>query len=212
MSILFTPRNQDGQSPWSVVEDVTFANNVIRHVAAGIYVLGFDDIHESRQTSRITIRNNLFTDVGGAWGDGRLFLVQNGARDVVIEHNTAMNGESFLLGGDARAHPGFVFQHNIVLHNDYGAIGGGLGPGRPSIDRYFPGAVFRGNVIVGGESGAYPSGNFFPSRIEDVGFISGSDLRLAPDSRFKGRAEGRDPGFDGEALRVLGQILVPRER
>ena len=27
-AILFTPRNQDGRAPWSVVEDVTFRNNV----------------------------------------------------------------------------------------------------------------------------------------------------------------------------------------
>src|SRR4029434_4606421 len=49
-AILFTVRNQDGKSPWSVVEDITFANNVVRHVGAGINVLGHDDIHESRQT------------------------------------------------------------------------------------------------------------------------------------------------------------------
>src|SRR5262245_42485213 len=35
-AILFTPRNQDGGAPWSVVEDVTFVNNVVRHVAGGI--------------------------------------------------------------------------------------------------------------------------------------------------------------------------------
>src|SRR5438093_1884290 len=33
-AILFTVRNQDGKSPWSAVEDVVFANNVVRHVAA----------------------------------------------------------------------------------------------------------------------------------------------------------------------------------
>ena len=207
LAILFTVRNQDGGSPWAVVEDVTFANNVVRRVASGMYVLGFDDIHDSRQSSRIAIRNNLFTEIGGSWGDGRLFLVQNGARDVTIEHNTALNGESFLLGGDAQPHPGFVFQHNIVLHNEYGAIGGGVGPGRASLDRYFPNAVFRGNVIVGGEGNLYPGGNFFPRRLEDVGFASTADFRLAPSSSFKGRAPGgRDPGFDGEAMKVLEPV------
>ena len=54
-AILFTPRNQDGRSPWSVVEDVTFVNNLVRHVAAGINVLGHDDIHSSQPTRRIAI-------------------------------------------------------------------------------------------------------------------------------------------------------------
>ena len=32
-AVLFTVRNQDGGAPWSVVEDVTFANNVVRSAA-----------------------------------------------------------------------------------------------------------------------------------------------------------------------------------
>jgi hypothetical protein len=202
-AILFTVRNQDGASPWAVVEDVSFANNVVRRVASGILILGRDDNHASRQSNRIEIRNNLFTDVGGNWGDGRLFLLQDGARDVAIEHNTAFHDGSFLLAGDAAPHPGFRFLHNIVQHNEYGAIGGDTGTGRPSIQRYFPGSEFRGNVIVGGDGGLYPGGNFFPRRVEDVGFVSMSDPRLSAGSQFKGRAYGRDPGFDGEALKAL---------
>ncbi|MGH9940157.1 MAG: hypothetical protein ACREAM_28280, partial [Blastocatellia bacterium] len=30
-AIVFTPRNQSGGSPWSVVQDVTFTNNIVRH-------------------------------------------------------------------------------------------------------------------------------------------------------------------------------------
>ena len=82
-------RNQDGHAPWSVVEDVTFRDNVVRHVAAGINILGQDDNHPSRQTSRIAIVNNVFADVGGHWGHGRLFQLLDGTRDVVIDHNTA---------------------------------------------------------------------------------------------------------------------------
>jgi hypothetical protein len=211
-AILFTVRNQDGASPWSVIEDVTFANNVVRRVASGMFILGWDDIHDSQQTNRITIRDNLFAEIGEPWGDGRLFLVQNGAREVTIEHNTALHDGTFLLAGDARPHPGFVFQHNVVMHNEYGAIGGDRGPGRPSLEHYFPDAVFRGNVIVGGPGDLYPGGNFFPRRREDVGFVSAADPRLAAGSEFKGRGPGgRDPGFDGEALKALPRgNAVPR--
>jgi hypothetical protein len=72
-AVLFTVRNQDGRAPWSVVEDVTFSNNVVRHVGAGVNILGRDDIHPSQQTRRIAISGNLFDDVGGPWGSGRLF-------------------------------------------------------------------------------------------------------------------------------------------
>ena len=203
-SILFTVRNQDGASPWSVIEDVLFTNNVVRRVAGGIYVLGFDDIHDSRQSSRITIRNNLFVEIGGSWGHGRLFQIANGARDIRIEHNTGLQTDSFLLGGDSRPHPGFVFQDNVVMHNEYGAIGGDVGPGRPSLDRYFPGSVFRGNVIIGGQAGIYPSGNAFPSDVRAVRFAGAADWRLAADSPFKGRgSDGGDPGIDEEPLRAL---------
>ena len=52
-AILFTVRNQDGGAPWSVVEDVTFSNNVIRHVAAGINILGRDDNHRASRRSAL---------------------------------------------------------------------------------------------------------------------------------------------------------------
>src|SRR5262249_51405411 len=66
-AVLFTPRNTDGTAPWSVVRDVSFTNNVIRHAAGGISVLGEDDILGSQRTSNITIRNNLAYDLSGAW-------------------------------------------------------------------------------------------------------------------------------------------------
>ena len=69
-AIQFTVRNQDRSAPWSVVEDVTFSNNIVRHTASGINILGRDDNGPSQQTKRILIRNNLFEDMGGSWGGG----------------------------------------------------------------------------------------------------------------------------------------------
>ena len=72
--ILFTVRNQDGTAPWSVVQDVTFTNNIVRHSGSGVNILGYDNNHPSQQIQRILIRNNLFDDISGpAWGGpGRL--------------------------------------------------------------------------------------------------------------------------------------------
>jgi len=52
IAILFTVRNQDGQAPWSVVQDVTFSNNVVRHAAGGVNILGVDDLHPTNSTER----------------------------------------------------------------------------------------------------------------------------------------------------------------
>src|SRR5713226_3079461 len=150
-AILFTVRNQDGGSPWAVVEDVTFANNIVRHTAQGVNVLGQDDMRPSDHTKRILIKNNLFDDVGAPrWGEGgKLFQLLGGAADVVIEHNTAFQTGAIVMAEGA-PNLGFVFRYNIALHNAYGILGTGTGVGNPTLERYFPNAIVTKNVIIGG--------------------------------------------------------------
>jgi glycosyltransferase involved in cell wall biosynthesis len=201
-AILFTVRNQDGRAPWSTVEDVLFANNVVRHVAAGINVLGRDDNHPSQRVQRVEIRNNLFLDVGGSWGTGRLLQLLDGTSDVIVDHNTALQTGDVLFGGDGEAHTGFVLENNIALHNGRGITGSGTRTGMPALARYFPAAVVRGNVMVGGSASEYPADNFFPRALDDVGFASRQDGRfgLTILSRYaRAGSDGRDPGADLEA-------------
>ena len=209
-SILFTVRNQDGAAPWSTIEDVAFTNNLVRHVAAGINMLGRDDNHPSQQAQRILVRNNLFADVGGSWGPGRLFQMLDGTSGVTIDHNTGFETGGILFGGDHAPHTGFVFQNNVVTYSGNGVIGSSAGEGTESIRRYFPDAVFRRNVIVGGIAGRYPSDNFFPSSLADAGIAAprDADLRLTLARSFTGKAtDGRDPGVDMDALtRALGDL------
>jgi cellulose synthase/poly-beta-1,6-N-acetylglucosamine synthase-like glycosyltransferase len=196
-AILFTVRNQDGASPWSVIEDVTFSGNVIRHVAAGINILGYDDNHPSRQTARIAIRDNVFADVGGAWGHGRLFQVLDGTRDITIDHNTALQSGSLLFGGDGRPHTNFVFQNNIVRAGPTGISGSDAGEGLPALERYFPGAQVRRNLIIGGDRNRFPKDNYFPARVEEVGATPArpGDAFATLAERYTGVAtDGRDPG------------------
>jgi GT2 family glycosyltransferase len=209
-AILFTVRNQDGRSPWSAVEDVTFTNNIVRHAASGVNILGQDDIHPSGPTRRVLIRNNLFDDIGdGPAGHGALFQVLNGGSDVVFDHNTAAGQtESFLGGGDTTPHLRVVFRNNIVPHNLYGVVGGSAGSGVASLDRYFPDAVFRRNVIIGGAAHRYPLDNFFPPSAVNVGFVAwGShDYRLAGGGPFLTVAtDGGAPGVDFAALLAAQQ-------
>ena len=196
-AILFTVRNQDGRAPWSVVEDVTFRDNIVRHVGGGINLLAQDDIHTSRQTSRIAIINNVFSDVGGQWGHGRLFQLLDGARDVVIDHNTAFQTGTALFGGDRRPHLNFVFQNNILMAGPYGISGSGTASGAAAVERYFPNAIIRRNVVVGGTPQTFPGDNAFPARLDEVGAAPARHgeafTRLA--SRYAGTAtDGGDPG------------------
>jgi hypothetical protein len=137
-AILFTVRNQDGNAPWSTIEDVTFSNNLVRHVAAGINILGRDDNYPSQQVRRIAIRNNVFLDIGGGWGNGRLFQLLEGTHGVTVDHNTAFQTGSILAGGDDAPHTNFVFQNNVVPHNEHGIIGSGTDTGTATLARYFP--------------------------------------------------------------------------
>jgi hypothetical protein len=169
-AILFTVRNQNGGAPWSVVEDVTFEDNVVRRTASAISVLGLDDSQPGRsgRTSRVAIRNNLFQDVGGSWGGaGTLFQILNGSEGVTIEHNSAFQSGNVIMADGAQHHH-FVFRENLVAHNQYGIVGTGTGIGAATLGAYFPGAVVTGNVFIGGEAGRYPPGNFFPTTLDAV--------------------------------------------
>ncbi len=214
-AVLFTVRNQDGGSPWSVVEDVTFINNIVRHTAQGVNVLGQDDIRPSDHTKRILIKNNLFEDVGAPrWGSGGiLFQLLGGPADVVIEHNTAFQTGAIVMAEGA-PNLGFVFRYNIVLHNAYGILGTGTGVGNPTLERYFPNAAVTKNVLIGGAALQYPRGNFFPASIDGVGFADyrKGDYHLATSSPYARAAEGIDPGVDPKAMRAALGALVQLSR
>jgi hypothetical protein len=207
-AILFTVRNQDGTAPWSVLEDITFSNNIVRHVANGINILGWDNIHPSGQARQIVIQNNLFTNIGGAWGGGDLIQLLDGTVNVVIQHNTAIHSGS-IIKTEGRAHQGFEFRGNIAAHNRYGIVGTDSAPGSAVLTRYFVDPVVRENVIAGGSAADYPPGNDFPESFDTVGFVDakGSDFRLSMASRYRtaGGVAGVDFGQLCAALSVTEQ-------
>ncbi|MET0153047.1 MAG: hypothetical protein ABW298_10630 [Candidatus Binatia bacterium] len=213
-AILFTVRNQDGSAPWSTVEDVTFAGNVVRHVGSGVNVLGHDSDHPSADTKRISIRDNLFYDVDGKrWGGSGTFLqVLAGVSDLVVEHNTVAQTGSVVVADGAPPNRGFVFRDNIVWHNAYGISGSDAGVGDKAIDHYFPGAVVTKNAFIGpwpSAGGATTSmysrsgRNFFPDSAEKAGLMGAQteDYRLVEASRLRSAAsDGRDLGAPSEVL------------
>jgi hypothetical protein len=203
-AILFTPRNQEGTAPWSVVQDVTFTNNIVRHTAAGINLLGRDYNYPSQPLQRVKIQNNLFVDVGNSrWGSNNvLFYLLDGTAQVTINHNTAFQTGN-IISADGLQHTGFVYTNNLTLHNSYGIIGSGYGPGISTLNAYFPGYLFAKNILTGGSASAYPAGNYFPATLDAVGFIdrSGGNYHLSTTSLYRNAGtDGKDIGADIDAI------------
>lgn len=228
-AILMTPRNQDGGAPWSVVEEVDFRLNLVRHVAAAFNILGADSPNPSGQARAIRIIGNLVHDVDGSeWGgNGAFLLLGDGPRDIVVANNTVLqsgNVVSAYGGPPDRPTPifDFTFRDNIVRHNRYGIHGADHGVGNDTIDAYFPGATITRNVMAGGPSYAYPPGNFFPPGEElESQFVDASsgDYRLVSGSPYaRSGTSGGAIGADVALVRKLagfaleGRLIVSREK
>jgi hypothetical protein len=211
-AILFTPRNQDDTSPWVVVRDVTFSNNIVRRAGAGVQLLGYDDVSpaSSGRTQGIRIVNNLFEEIGTAAfpGPGHWLLVNHGPSDVRVEHNTVVQAGDVVYAcgggpGTEETASGFVMVNNLVMYGPYGVMGDNHGPGADTIRAYFPGSTVTANGFGcgAGASGctasAYPAGNAFLAEAEwQAQFVNAGagDYRLAAGSRFAAA------GTDGQAL------------
>ncbi len=203
-AIVFTPRNQEGTAPWSVVRDVTFSNNVVRHVASGINILGSDYEATSQVTTNIRVLNNLFYDVDTTWGNGgRWMVITRSPVNVTIDHNTILHSGT-IIDVESGQVSGFVYRNNLSRHNGYGIIGRDHAAGTDTLNAYFPGWVFARNVLAGGTASAYPSGNEFPSVSTFMGsFVDAAagDYALVAGSPWKASGtDGKDLGIDTAAL------------
>lgn len=210
-SILFTPRPSDSGAS-AVVEDVRFTNNVVRHVAAALFIQGKDDAFRdpnAKLVRRIIVANNLFEDVDGRrWdGDGVFLKIGRSADNVTVDHNTVLHaGNITKTWGEPNN--SFVFTNNLLAHNEYGFMGDNQSPGLRTIETYFPGAVIRANVIAGAQERLYPPGNFFPPALDAVGFANAAsgDYRLRAASPFRGRAtDGKEVGCDFDTLEAASK-------
>lgn len=204
VAIVFTPRNQYGRAPQTVVANVTFANNVVRNVASGIAILGHDNDHPSQQTHNITIRNNVLTIRGAALGGDGRFLnlddgIGSGADNVVADHNTVDNDGSSSVYLSSGAYTNFEFTNNLTFGGKYGIMSS-AGIGQPTITKYLPGSTILKNAIAGVSANLFPVGNDYPTvtelRTEFVDFTTG-DYRLDATSRYQNfGTDGNDLGAD----------------
>lgn len=210
-SVLFTPRNQSGTAPWTVVKNVTVQNNVIRHVAAVFNILGYDNLATSQQTDNIVIRNNLIYDVSTAYGsakdpaNGWVAIIGGGPKDITFDHNTINSDGSNTIHfykGYSRTGttiPGFVFKNNLLRDNKYGIFGDNSSPGTPTLTMYTPAAYFQANGIGGANAKVYPTGNDYPTFVQWLAdFVSAA----AENYQLVANSLSKDAGTDGKDIGV----------
>ena len=220
-----TPRNQYGTAPWSVVQNIHFVNNVVRHVANPFYITGRDDIFfQTTRTNHVTIRNNVFEDISAQWtstGQTR-FLTIIDTDEVVIDHNTIFQEKSVLFGFGG---PNTNFRYtNNISHYGEGIQGDATSVGNGAIAAYFPGSTITSNILTGGATvfwdgieNHYPAGNFYPATMQDVAFVNynsgtGGNYRLSASSAYRaGGTDGTDLGANIDALEAAqaGNTTTP---
>ena len=209
-AIVLTPRNSNGACTWCVVEYVSFERNVIRRVASGINLLGYDSpTRPTRQSHDIVFRNNLVYEMGGSYGGSGWFLqIGDEPRDVVVDHNTISHtgGSLVYAYGGTSANPrevyGVRFTNNASRHSLYGINGQFFGYGNGVINGFFPGGRVTNNYLAGGPASRYPAGNLMTGAFE-AEFVDAAagDFRLRPGSQLRGAAaDGGDIGADIGAL------------
>jgi hypothetical protein len=212
-SVVFTPRNQYGGNNNTVVQRVKFVNNKVRHVSSVFNILGRDNNFPSQLTNDIEIRNNVFEDVSRSTygGSGRMMLI-NGGDNIRVVNNTSFNsGTAIYATGNAVT--GFLLENNIFDYGDYGIIGDGTSPGKPSLTTWFPGAVVLGNVMPDNtQPWTFPVGNSYPANWTAVGMVdlAGGNYRLAPTSAYIAAGTGgTTPGANIDALEAALQGEAP---
>lgn len=160
--IVITVRNQYGDTPWVVVDDITVRGNVTRRCKDGyaLAILGFDGNYTSQQSQTIRIEHNLFADSPNG------FKIGNGVQaSLIIRNNTlpAVTGNLMQLY-DTRTVPvksPLTFTANVAKSGAYGISGTNAGVGLPSLLAYTTLVDVSGNVL---EKSAernipYPPGN-----------------------------------------------------
>lgn len=190
-----TVRNQDGDAPFSTIEDVEISGNIIVGAGEGINILGSDDTHPSQMLKRLTIKDNLFLDLGGEGFDGSGYFIQIASGDTVtITNNTVFNRGNIITfyGDQPRA---FVFTNNVTGHGLYG-VHGPIDVNSAAAKAMIHANIFFNNMGVGSGDVNFPAGNEFVESVDKVGFTdrAARDFRLMPGSRYC-PSNGNCPGI-----------------
>lgn len=228
-SILFTPRNEAPFMPGNRISDITFSNNVVRHVSGGINIASEDDLQspvdslQEQATARLAFVNNLFEDVSWNYGGVGAFaeLQSNSvaglppAHDLLFDHNTIFqNGNVANIYVAAGALQDVSITNNIFGEGSYGWYVNALGQSYNALAQALTGLNFANNVWAGDPTVFQFPGNFYPATLAQIGFVNynngvGGDYHLAVGSPYKGLAsDGTDPGVNMDLISVTASQAI----
>ncbi len=204
-----TVRNQEGNAPFSTVEDVLIKNNIIDGAGEAVNILGKDDTNSSQTMKNLNIINNLFLNIGtdGYEGSGYFFQI-SGGENILIANNTVFNqGNISTFHGDLPKN--LSVRDNIVGHGNYG-IHGFSDMNSAAAKKTFYNNVFVNNRGVGNGDSSFPSNNLWVSDYRALGFVnySQNDFNIAPNSRLKGK--GSDKSDIGCNLSKMPTDLIKK--
>jgi hypothetical protein len=219
-AIVMTPVNQDGTAPQSGVTDVLFANNVIRDVEQGLNMTGYGFYYEQPalapggptiQTTRITIRNNLWQMTTRRWA-----ALSSELGTVTLDHNTAIgDGEAGLeavfmgidgeiaVTGEAEARAPLysvnrlTYTNNFVQGNEYG-FRSTNGFGNTTLSTRVNSYTWLENVLGMAEAyGGYPATTTVITKAQlHAQLDSANQYRLIAASPYRNAGtDGRDLGW-----------------
>ena len=206
-AILFTVRNQDGRSPWTVVEDILFERNVVRDTEGVFAISGYDDEYPSGRTTRITVRGNL------AVASGNFLLAGGEVGTLTIDHNTVdqqgtfavlFKGDVKTAGSSSRRAGRFAVEtltitNNLANHGLYGVFGEEAGIGTPGLTGLTGSFFWTNNVLAGSAAREYeyPALTWKPASSEHRSQFN-ADYSLRPGSSYrKAATDGQDLGWSG---------------
>jgi hypothetical protein len=187
--------NQSGGCTWCVVRHVTFRNNVMRDAAGGVNMAGVVNggkYWPGEFLNNVLFENNLLSDIGTANPRhvGRLFQILGALWNISIDHNTGY-ATKYTIMPDGDPKRNVYIANNVFGRTRYGIKGTRARAGTETLDKYFPGATFAGNVLLDGKPGSFPGRNFFPASARGAMGFKGTD----------GKPAGADTGALNEATR-----------
>ena len=203
-ALVLTPRNQNRSAPWSVVQDVSFRNNIVKNVMSGFVVQTSDNEASSQPTKRIAIVNNLWfftrTFFGMTSGPGPAL------DDLLVDHNTAIPGgySAYFVEGVVPSIVRFRLTNNVIGFGGYGMT-------FPKADEEFakrlPGATIARNALVSISDTADGQGaaRNRPPAIDQAMYTSFPNAAAAginADGTLTEKSPSRRAGTDGKDIGV----------
>lgn len=165
--IVLTVRDQKGDNPWVVVDDVTVRGNTVKRCTGfAVSILGSDNNFPTRQTQTVTIEGNDFEDCPSG-----MRIIAGVARLLTVRRNSFLGITGNFLSyddwrGAAAVKTPLVWTENVIRSGAYGITAATTGPGIATLNLWSPGATFTGNVIeatsltqLPPRTIAYPPGN-----------------------------------------------------